>query len=83
VARRQGDLAPWTSRLTRYLDFTLQGSGADGNGVSSSKLDITHTFWGLCPRLLTKLAAHTLCIYLNRLLDKADFLPIKALAFPI
>ena len=42
-----------------------------------------HTFWGLCTRLLTKLAAHTLCIYLNRLLGKADFLQIKALAFPI
>ena len=42
-----------------------------------------HTFCGLCTRLLTKLAAHTLCIYLNRLLGKADFLQIKALAFPI
>lgn len=42
-----------------------------------------HTFWGLCTRLYTKLAAHTLCIYLNRLLGKPDFLQIKALAFPI
>ncbi len=42
-----------------------------------------HTFWGLCTRLLTKLAAHTLCIYLNRLLGNPDFLQIKALAFPI
>lgn len=42
-----------------------------------------HTFWGLCTRLLTKLTAHTLCIYLNRLLGHADFLQIKALAFPI
>lgn len=42
-----------------------------------------HTFWGLGARLHTKLAAHTLCIYLNRLLGKADFLQIKALAFPI
>jgi hypothetical protein len=42
-----------------------------------------HTFLGLCTRLLTKLAAHTLSIYLNRLLGKADFLQIKALAFPI
>ncbi|HVO41225.1 MAG TPA: hypothetical protein VMT34_01320, partial [Aggregatilineales bacterium] len=42
-----------------------------------------HSFWGLCTRLLTKLAAHTLCIYLNRLTGKADFFPIKALAFPI
>ena len=42
-----------------------------------------HTFWGLCTRLYTKLAAHTLCIYINRLLGKPDFLQIKALAFPI
>jgi hypothetical protein len=47
------------------------------------QLNHAHTFWGLCTRLLTKLAAHTLCIYLNRLLGKADFLQIKRLAFPI
>ncbi len=41
-----------------------------------------HSFWGLCTRLQTKLAAHTLCIYLNRLLGNADFLRIKRLAFP-
>ena len=41
-----------------------------------------HTFWGLCTRLYTKLAAHTICIYLNRLLGNADFLHIKSLAFP-
>ena len=38
-----------------------------------------HTFWGLCARLYTKLTAHTLCIYLNRLLGKADFLQIMTL----
>lgn len=41
-----------------------------------------HTFAGLCIRLLTKLAAHTLGIYLNRLLGNASFLQIKPLAFP-
>ncbi len=41
-----------------------------------------HTFRGLCARLYTKLAAHTLCVYLNRLLGSADCLQIKALAFP-
>jgi hypothetical protein len=40
-----------------------------------------HPFGGLCARLHTKLAAHTLCIYLNRLLGVTDFLRIKALAF--
>ncbi len=40
-----------------------------------------HSFWGLCARLYSKLTAHTLCIYLNRLLGKADFPQIKQLAF--
>lgn len=37
---------------------------------------------GLCARLYTKLTAHTLCVYLNRLLGNPDFLQIKQLAFP-
>jgi DDE family transposase len=41
------------------------------------------SFWGLTARLHTKLAAHTLCLYLNRLLGKPDVLQIKHLAFPI
>jgi hypothetical protein len=41
-----------------------------------------HTFWGLCTRLWTKLTAHTLCIYINRLLGNDNFLQMKALAFP-
>ena len=56
------------------------------NGQLSMQFNIeknhAHTFWGLCTRLYTKLAAHTLCIYLNRLLGNPDFLQIKALAFP-
>lgn len=57
------------------------------NGQLSGQFEIeknfAHTFWGLCTRLYSKLAAHTLCIYINRLLGKADFLQIKSLAFPI
>lgn len=41
-----------------------------------------HTFAGLCTRLASKLTAHTLCMYINRLLGKRDALQIKALAFP-
>jgi hypothetical protein len=41
-----------------------------------------HTFLGLCARLVTKLTAHTLCIYLNRLLGNPAWLQIKALALP-
>jgi len=57
------------------------------NGQLTEQFNIetnhAHTFWGLCTRLYTKLTAHTLCIYLNRLLGKRDFLQIKSLAFPI
>lgn len=41
-----------------------------------------HSFRGLAARLYTKLTAHTLCVWLNRLLGVADVLHIKALAFP-
>ena len=47
------------------------------------EINHAHTFWGLCTRLYSKLTAHKLCIYLNRLLGNPDFLQIKALAFPI
>jgi hypothetical protein len=48
-------------------------------------IEVNHaqSFWGLTARLLTKLTAHTLCVYLNRLLGKPDALHIKQLAFPI
>jgi hypothetical protein len=56
------------------------------NGQLSEQFRIeknhAHTFWGLVTRLYTKLTAHTLCIYINRLFDKPEFLQIKALAFP-
>lgn len=40
-----------------------------------------HSFWGLTARLATKLAAHTLCVWLNRLLGAPDMLHLKHLAF--
>lgn len=57
------------------------------NGQLTEQFNIetnhAHTFWGFCTRLLSKLAAHTLSIYINRLLGNVDFLKIKRLAFPI
>lgn len=41
-----------------------------------------HTFLGLITRLYTKLTAHTLCVYINRLLERPNHLQIKSLAFP-
>jgi hypothetical protein len=56
------------------------------NGQLSEQFNLeenhAHTFLGLCTRLYTKLTAHTLCIYINRLLGKPDYLQIKSLAFP-
>lgn len=56
------------------------------NGQLTEQLQIeinhAHSFWGLCARLSTKLAAHTLCMYLNRRLGNPDWLRIKHLAFP-
>ncbi len=56
------------------------------NGQLTEQFNIetnhAHSFWGLCARLYTKLTAHTLCIYINRILGKPDYLQIKSLAFP-
>ena len=40
-----------------------------------------HTFIGLYTRLATKLTAHTLCTFINRLLDHPHLLQLKSLAF--
>lgn len=40
------------------------------------------SFYGFCARLLAKLTAHTISVYLNRLFGDAEFLHIKKLAFP-
>ena len=56
----------------------------NGQLTEQFHIDINHahSFWGLCTRLYSKLMAHTLCIYINRLLGKREYLQIKALAFP-
>jgi hypothetical protein len=56
----------------------------NGQLTEQFQIETNHarSFWGLCARVYTKLAAHTLCIYLNRLLGNPDWLRIKALAFP-
>src|SRR5574342_132038 len=74
-------------RRLRLLYNSIRQMIETVNAQLSSQFQIevnhAHSFWGLCTRLYTKLAAHTLCIYLNRLIGKPSFLQIKALAFPI
>jgi IS5 family transposase len=64
----------------RQIIETVNGQLAEQFHVETNH---AHTFGGLCTRLFTKLTAHTLCIYLNRLLGNPHWLRIKALAFPI
>jgi len=68
-----------TLNAVRQIIETVNGQLTEQFNI---QLNHAHTFGGLCTRFLTKLAAHTLCIYLNRLLGNPDFLQIKALAFP-
>jgi Transposase DDE domain len=78
--RRQ--LPPAVARAinsARQIVETVNGQLAEQFHVEENH---AHTFWGLYARLATKLTAHTLCIYLNRLLGNPHWLRIKALAFP-
>ncbi len=57
----------------------------NGQLTEQFKIETNHayTFWGLCTRLYAKLTAHTLSIFINRLIGNPNFLQIKTLAFPI
>jgi len=70
-------------RLYNSIRQMIETVNAQLSNQFNIEVNHAHTFWGLCTRLYTKLAAHTLCIYINRLLGKPAFLQIKALAFPI
>ena len=63
----------------RQLIETVNGQLRDQFNVERNR---AHNFYGLCARLYTKLTAHTLCIFINRMLGKSNFLHIKSLAFP-
>ncbi len=75
--------SPATRRLFNSVRQIIETVNAQLTEQFHLETNHAHTFWGLCTRLYTKLTAHTLCIYLNRLLGNADFLQIKKLAFPI
>ena len=84
--RRANQREPLPETLTRLISrFRQIIETVNGQLVDQFTIEhnYAHSFWGLCARLYTKLTAHTLCIYLNRLLGNPDWLRIKALAFPI
>jgi hypothetical protein len=64
---------------TRQIVETVNGQLTEQFNLEDNH---AHSFRGLCTRLYTKLTAHTLCIYLNRLVGNVEFLHIKHLAFP-
>jgi hypothetical protein len=66
------------NRLRQIIE-TVNGQLA---GQFAIEQNYAHTFEGLCTRLYSKLTAHTLCIYINRLLGMPEVLQIKTLAFP-
>jgi IS5 family transposase len=63
----------------RQVAETVNSQLAEQFGIETNH---AQSFGGLVARLYTKLTAHTLSVYLNRLLGKADVLHIKELAFP-
>jgi DDE family transposase len=63
----------------RQIVETVNGQLADLLHIEENH---AHSFDGLCARLYSKLTAHTLAVYLNRLLGNPDCLHLKALAFP-
>jgi hypothetical protein len=62
----------------RQIVETVNGQLADLLHIEENH---AHSFDGLRARLYSKLTAHTLAIYLNRLLGSPDCLHLKALAF--
>ena len=71
-----------THKLINQVRQMIETVNAQLESQFKIETNHAHTFWGLCTRLYSKLTAHTLCIFINRLLGKADSLQIKALAFP-
>lgn len=68
-----------TINKVRQVIETVNNQLSEQFGVERNR---AHSFWGLCARLYTKLTAHTICMYINRLLGNPEPLQIKALAFP-
>jgi len=83
--RRKNQKHQLPESLVRIINKVRQIIETVNNQLSeqfSIERNRAHSFWGLCARLYTKLTAHTICIYINRLLENPEPLQIKALAFP-
>ncbi len=74
---------PAVNRLVNHARQIIEVVNSQLSEQFKIERNHAHTFPGLCTRLYNKLAAHTLCIYLNRLFGQDAFLCVKRLAFPI
>lgn len=81
-ANQKVQLSPEVCHLHNHVRQIIETVNGQLTEQFSIEVNHAHTFWGLCTHLLTKLTAHTLSIYLNRLLGSPEPLQIKALAFP-
>jgi phage gp46-like protein len=81
-SNQKKQISAQASRLINSVRQIIETVNSQLAGQFNIETNHAHTFWGLCSRLVTKLTAHTLSIYINRLLGNHDFLQIKALAFP-
>jgi hypothetical protein len=81
-ANQKVQLSPEVCHLHNRVRQIIETVNGQLTEQFSIEVNHSHTLWGLCTRLLTKLTAHTLSIYLNRLLGNPEPLHIKALAFP-
>lgn len=77
--RQPPDVLEHLINLVRQIIETVNGQLA---GQFDIERTYAHSFRGLCARLYAKSTAHTLCIYINRMFGKPDFLQIRSLAFP-
>ena len=82
-SNQQWHLPPPVAQCIRRVRQIVETVNAQLVQQFNLQTNHAHTFRGLCTRLCSKLAAHTLCIYINRLLSNPDFLHLKQLAFPI
>jgi hypothetical protein len=73
---------PEVKRLFNAVRQIIETVNGQLNEQFNIETNHAHTLWGLCTRLCSKLTAHTLCVYINRLLGKPEYLQIKSLAFP-
>lgn len=79
---QKAKIEPERKELVNHFRQIIETVNGQLAGQFNIEVNRAHSFWGLCARLTTKLAGHTLSIYLNRVLGNTDFLKIKALAFP-